>query len=104
MLPAIVSSLVSFAGNFVNLGIVGSIVIVALPCFFLFKIYKEYNEKFGKTSSLLFMHSHLCWKRQDQEDQWIYTIAVVQTAASSAPLLARIEAKPATAAVVLILK
>lgn len=52
MLPAIVSSLVSFAGNFVNIGIIGSIVIVALPCFFLFKIYKEYNEKFGKTAAL----------------------------------------------------
>lgn len=52
MLPAIVSSLVSFAGNFVNTGIVGSIVIVAVPCFFLFKIYKDYKENYGKTAAL----------------------------------------------------
>lgn len=52
MLPAIVSSLVTFAGNFVNTGIVGSIVIVAVPCFFLFKIYKDYKENYGKTAAL----------------------------------------------------
>ncbi len=52
LLPSIIISVVAFASNFVNTGVVGTAVIIVVPCFFLFKIFKDYKERYGKTAAL----------------------------------------------------